>query len=42
MFLLGALKEFWERHPDAESALRAWYRNKKSQLERAAGYQGSV
>lgn len=23
---LKRLREFWERHPDAEGALRAWYR----------------
>ena len=22
----GTLREFWERHPDAEAALRDWYR----------------
>ena len=22
----GALRDFWERHPDAEDALRDWYR----------------
>lgn len=22
---IGRLREFWEKHPDAEQALRAWY-----------------
>lgn len=26
---LKALREFWERHPDAEQALRAWYHDVK-------------
>lgn len=24
---LGALREFWQRHPEAETALREWYRS---------------
>ncbi len=26
---LKALREFWEKHPDAEQALRAWYHDVK-------------
>ena len=26
LFTKGTLREFWEKHPDAETPLRTWYR----------------